>query len=225
MPGQFSLSWKLFTVCTCHCDSLLLIYLNMPIFLKIIGANLTEMQKSSLESSFTCILNSSYWVFLMPNFSKAEHKDRVYVFLILFSASFKPLWPTLRGTGSRMGLVMQLDGRGIERRQKWKKVRSSEQNDGRWEDPLFLIKENGDQKVNGDYLHVGLSATVIKDGLSDTMIVQEEEIRDNNPWENVNHNDRLCRWWQWLHPLPEGGEPEVSGWTGEKQQPPLGFNI
>lgn len=42
-------------------------------------------------------------------------------------------------------------------------------------------------------LHVGLSASVIKDGASDTMIVQEEEVRDNNPWENMNHNDRLCR--------------------------------
>lgn len=47
--------------------------------------------------------------------------------------------------------------------------------------------------MNGDYLHVGLSAAVIKDGVSDTMIVQEEEVRDNNPWENMKHNDGLCR--------------------------------
>lgn len=47
--------------------------------------------------------------------------------------------------------------------------------------------------MDGDYLHIGLSAAEIKDGVSDTMIVQEEEVRDNNPWENMNHNDRLCR--------------------------------
>lgn len=56
-----------------------------------------------------------------------------------------------------------------------------------------------------NYLHAGLSAAVIKDGVSDTMIVQEEEVRDNNPWENMNHNDRLWRRCQWLRPLSEGG--------------------
>lgn len=42
-------------------------------------------------------------------------------------------------------------------------------------------------------LHAGLSAAVIRDGASDAMIVREEEVRDNNPWENMDHNDRLCR--------------------------------
>lgn len=99
-------------------------------------------------------------------------------------------WLTLRGTGSRMD--GQLDGHG---KPKWKKVRRSERSDGRWEDPLSSPRrELGIRRWMAiTSLHVGLSATVIKDGASDTMIVQEEEVRDNNPWENMNHNDRLCR--------------------------------
>lgn len=46
--------------------------------------------------------------------------------------------------------------------------------------------------MNSDYLHVDLPATVIKDSVSDAMIVQKEEANDSNPWENVDHNDRLC---------------------------------
>lgn len=46
--------------------------------------------------------------------------------------------------------------------------------------------------MNSDYLHVDLPATVIKDSVSDAMIGQEEEASDSNPWENVDHNDRLC---------------------------------
>ncbi len=57
---------------------------------------------------------------------------------------------------------------------------------------LSLKYDNGDQKVNGDYLHFDLPATVIKDSVSDAMIVQKEEASDSNPWENVDHNDRLC---------------------------------
>jgi len=34
--------------------------------------------------------------------------------------------------------------------------------------------------------------TVIKDSVSDAMIGQKEEASDSNPWENVDHNDRLC---------------------------------
>lgn len=57
---------------------------------------------------------------------------------------------------------------------------------------LSLKYDNRDQKVNGDYLHVDLPATVIKDSVSDAMIVQKEEASDSNPWENADHNDRLC---------------------------------
>lgn len=46
--------------------------------------------------------------------------------------------------------------------------------------------------MNGDYLHVDLPATVIKDSVSDAMIVQQEAASDSNPWENVDHNDTLC---------------------------------
>lgn len=45
--------------------------------------------------------------------------------------------------------------------------------------------------MNGDYLQVDLPATVIKDSLSDAMIVQKEDASDSNPWENAPHNDRL----------------------------------
>lgn len=43
--------------------------------------------------------------------------------------------------------------------------------------------------MNGDCLQVDLPAAVIKDSVSDAMIVQKEEASDSNPWENVNHND------------------------------------
>ncbi len=46
--------------------------------------------------------------------------------------------------------------------------------------------------MNSDCLHVDLPATVIKDSVSDAMIVQKEDSSDSNPWENVDHNDRLC---------------------------------
>lgn len=46
--------------------------------------------------------------------------------------------------------------------------------------------------MNSDYLHVDLPATVIKDSASDAMIGQKEAASDSNPWENVDHNDRLC---------------------------------
>lgn len=45
--------------------------------------------------------------------------------------------------------------------------------------------------MNSDCLHVDLPATVIKDSVSDGMIGQKEEASDSNPWENVDHNDRL----------------------------------
>lgn len=78
---------------------------------------------------------------------------------------------------------------------KWKKVRRSERSDGRWEDPLSSPRRELGIRwwMAITSLHVGQSAAVIKDGASDTMIVREEEVRDNNPWENMNHNDRLCR--------------------------------
>lgn len=46
--------------------------------------------------------------------------------------------------------------------------------------------------MNGDYLHVDLPATVIKDSVSDAMIVQQEAASDSNPWENVVDNGMLC---------------------------------
>lgn len=52
--------------------------------------------------------------------------------------------------------------------------------------------DNKDQKANSDYLHADLPATVIKGNVSDAKIVQKEEASDSNPWENVDHNDRLC---------------------------------
>lgn len=44
----------------CHCYCLMFIYLNMPILQKSIAVNSSEVQKSLLESSFTCILGFSY---------------------------------------------------------------------------------------------------------------------------------------------------------------------
>lgn len=46
--------------------------------------------------------------------------------------------------------------------------------------------------MNSDYLRVDLPAAVIKDSASDAMIGPKEEASDSNPWENVDHNDRLC---------------------------------
>lgn len=46
--------------------------------------------------------------------------------------------------------------------------------------------------MNSGYLHIDLLAAVIRDSVSDAMIGQKEEASDSNPWENVDHNDRLC---------------------------------
>lgn len=81
--------------------------------------------------------------------------------------------------------------------------------------------------MNGDYLHVDLPATVITDSVSDAMIVQKEEASDSNPWENVDHNDRLGLETAAAAPSPLRAEEEAESMSerrGDKEQLPLPFN-
>lgn len=81
--------------------------------------------------------------------------------------------------------------------------------------------------MNGDYLHVDLPATVITDSVSDAMIVQKEEASDSNPWENVDHNDRLCLETAAAAPSLFRAEEEAESMSerrGDKEQLPLSFN-
>lgn len=81
--------------------------------------------------------------------------------------------------------------------------------------------------MNGDYLHVDLPATVIKDSVSDAMIVQKEETSDSNPWENVDHNEAPCLETMAAAPSLFRVEEETEElWErrGEKEQLPLSFN-
>lgn len=81
--------------------------------------------------------------------------------------------------------------------------------------------------MNSDYLHVDLPATVIKDSVSDAMISQKEEASDSNPWENVDHNDRLCLETTAVAPLLFRGEEkteEMFERRGDREKLPLSFN-